>query len=104
MTDSPLFVRHQGTRSPRHIRKVSVANWPKADREMWKEACRPHERLKRGGRAAHLALVTRKDLEARYGLFHGFLVDAGRFNPLRRRPLKSRPITWWRFSKTFAAG
>jgi integrase len=27
------------------------------------------------------ALVTRKDLEARYGLFHGFLVDEGRFDP-----------------------
>ena len=81
MTSSPLFVRYQGAYGPRHIRKVPVTNWPKADREAWEEACRPHERLKRGGRAAHLAPVTRKDLGARYGLFHGFLVDAGSFDP-----------------------
>lgn len=47
--------------------------WPAADQQTWQAACRPHERLKRGGAAAHLKLVTREMLIGRYALFLGFV-------------------------------
>lgn len=47
--------------------------WPKADRLAWERACRPSHRLKKGGSASHLALITQKDLARRYGEFLGCL-------------------------------
>ena len=88
MLDSPSPV---GKRGPRHTRGLPLLGWSRADQEAWEEACRPHERLKRGGRAAHLALVTRKDLQARYGLFLGFLFAEGRFDPLARPAAQVTP-------------
>src|SRR5215207_11705392 len=42
---------------------LTLADWPLADRQAWAEACRPKQGLKRGGAAAPLAPITRKDLE-----------------------------------------
>src|SRR5262249_18621425 len=49
-----------------------------ADRRAWEVACRPNTRLKRGGAAAHLAEISRKDFANRYGAFLGFLQRTGR--------------------------
>jgi integrase len=46
----------------------------------WEAACRPAKRLRAGGRAAHLAPITRRDLERRYGYFLDFLARTGRLD------------------------
>jgi site-specific recombinase XerD len=56
-------------RACKKVRSVPLAEWPKADRAAWVAACRPAERLKRGGAASHLREVTRRDLARRYGYF-----------------------------------
>src|ERR671939_984759 len=66
--------------SPLPVRSLPIALWPEADRMAWETACRPAERLRAGGRAAHLALITRRDLERRYGYFLGFLARTGRLD------------------------
>ena len=48
---------------------ASLDQWPEADRSAWATACRPAERLRRGGAASHLKDITRRDLERRYGYF-----------------------------------
>jgi hypothetical protein len=48
-----------------------------ADQQAWAEACRPKQGLKRGGAAAPLAPITRKDLERRYGYFLTYLKERG---------------------------
>lgn len=63
------------------VRSLPVAEWPLADRTAWKLACRPGERLKRGGRAGHLKPVTRNDLARRYGYFLDHLARSGTLNP-----------------------
>jgi integrase len=52
---------------------LKLAQWPSADQEAWAQACRPKQGLRRGGAAAPLAAVTRKDLERRYGYFLTYL-------------------------------
>lgn len=59
------------------IRSLPPAEWPAKDQRRWEEACRAGGRLSRGGRAAHLKQVTRKDLACRYGLFLDFLTRCG---------------------------
>ena len=56
---------------------LKLADWPAADQQAWAEACRPRQGLKRGGAAAPLAPITRKDLERRYGYFLTYLQDRG---------------------------
>jgi hypothetical protein len=56
---------------------LKLADWPAADQQAWAEACRPKQGLKRGGAAAPLAPITRKDLERRYGYFLTCLQDRG---------------------------
>jgi integrase len=51
------------------VRSLRVEQWPEADRLAWLAACRPAERLKRGGVASHLKEVTCRDLVRRYGYF-----------------------------------
>ena len=51
------------------IRSLKPQEWPQADQVAWAEACRPRSKLARGGSAAHLSSVTRKDIVCRYGLF-----------------------------------
>jgi integrase len=55
------------------VRSLPIELWPEADRRAWIAACRPAERLKRGGAAAHLKPITRDDLARRYGYFLDFL-------------------------------
>jgi site-specific recombinase XerD len=52
---------------------LAVDKWPDSDRCAWEDACRPGSRLKRGGRASHLAEASRDNLERRYGGFLKFL-------------------------------
>src|ERR1019366_5845438 len=47
----------------------------------WAEACRPAQRLKRGGAASHLATVSQNDIANRYGLYLDYLNRNGRFDP-----------------------
>ena len=56
---------------------LKLKEWPESDRQAWNEACQPHVRLRRGGRAAHMKPVTRDDLACRFGLFLGFLDRSG---------------------------
>jgi integrase len=51
------------------IRSRPVAEWPEADRLAWEAVCRPGERLRRGGAAAHMKPATQRDLARHYGYF-----------------------------------
>jgi len=51
------------------VRSLPVQHWTEADRLAWCAACRPAERLKRGGAASHMKDITRRDLIRRYGYF-----------------------------------
>jgi hypothetical protein len=51
------------------VRSLPPDHWPEADRSAWKVACQPAERLKRGGAASHMKVITRGDLARRYGYF-----------------------------------
>jgi integrase len=62
-------------------RSLPIAEWPAADREGWEEACRPGERLTRGGSASHLAPVSRADIANRYGLYLDHLQRHGWLDP-----------------------
>jgi len=56
-------------RLPNGFPSLPLDRWPEADRSAWAVACRPAERLKRGGAASHMKDVTRHDLARRYGYF-----------------------------------
>jgi integrase len=51
------------------VRSLPFDAWPSADRVAWTAACRPGQRLKRGGAGAHLKEITLADLKRRYGYF-----------------------------------
>jgi site-specific recombinase XerD len=51
------------------VRSLPPDRWPEADRSAWAAACRPAERLRRGGAASHMKDITRRDLVRRYGYF-----------------------------------
>jgi integrase len=57
----------------RKRRGLKICEWPDADRLGWEAACKPSDRLKKGGAASHLAPVSQQDIATRYGLFLGFL-------------------------------
>jgi hypothetical protein len=57
------------------VTSLKLTDWPEADQQAWAEACRPRQGLKRGGAAAPLAAITRKDLERRYGYFLTYLQE-----------------------------
>lgn len=59
------------------IRSLAVGQWPAADREAWTAACRPSERLRRGGAGSHMKPITLNDLARRYGYFLDFLERQG---------------------------
>jgi integrase len=63
------------------VSALLVSAWPAADRHAWEAACRPGERLKRGGAAAHMKPVTRADLAQRYGYFLDHLARHGKLRP-----------------------
>src|SRR4051812_18568856 len=60
---------------------LKLSDWPAADQQAWAEACRPRQGLKRGGPAAALAAITRKDLARRYGYFLTYLEDKRELDP-----------------------
>jgi len=60
-------------RSNGNVRSLPLDLWPEADRKAWSTACRPAARLKRGGAAGHIKLVTRQVHERHYGNFLGCL-------------------------------
>ncbi len=59
------------------VRYLKPEEWPEPDRKAWLDACKPHQRLQRGGRAAHMKPVSQHDLAQRYGCFVGFLERIG---------------------------
>ncbi len=59
-------------------RSLPVQEWPEADGQAWKDACRAGSRLRPGGAAGYLAPVSRDDFANRYGSFLGFLQRSGR--------------------------
>lgn len=67
-SNKPMSPPKSGNRS-NTVRSLPLDQWPEADRSAWAAACRPAERLKRGGTASHLKEVTRRDLARRYGYF-----------------------------------
>jgi integrase len=71
--------RRRGQRGPASgkPRSLPIAEWPARDRLGWLTACRPAERLKRGGAACHLSPASRKDIANRYGLYLDFLNRSG---------------------------
>jgi site-specific recombinase XerD len=62
-------------------RALPFAEWPEGDRLGWIEACRPAQRLKRGGAASHLAPVSQADIANRYGLYLDFLLRTSCLEP-----------------------
>jgi integrase len=71
---------HTGAPKTRSIRSLPLKEWPEADRHGWEAACRPGQRLTRGGAASHLAPVTQADLANRYGLYLDFLDRSGQLD------------------------
>jgi hypothetical protein len=61
-------------------RSLPIQEWSKLDRLRWTAACQPGQRLRPGGAASYLALVSRADIANRYGLFLDFLQRKGRFD------------------------
>jgi integrase len=64
----------------RERQTLRINEWPEADRQAWKEACRPSIRLKKGGSGSHLAPVSQEDIARRYGRYLGFLKRTGRLD------------------------
>jgi integrase len=71
--------RHRA--APGNPRSLHVEEWPASDRLAWADACRPAERLNRGGAASHLAPVSQADIANRYGLYLDFLQRKGFLEP-----------------------
>jgi integrase len=61
-------------------RSLPIQEWSKLDHLGWTVACQPGQRLRPGGAASYLALVSRADIANRYGLFLDFLQRKGRFD------------------------
>jgi len=59
------------------IGSLKLSGWPAVDRSAWEAACRPPQKLRRGGKAANMKQVTRDDLAQRYGFFLDFLARHG---------------------------
>lgn len=80
-----IVANSRGQRGPASgkPRSLPIAEWPAADRQGWVTACRPAERLKRGGAASHLATVSQGDIANRYGLYLDFLRRNGRLDTTR---------------------
>jgi hypothetical protein len=79
--DNRCSNRHGATSG--NPRSLPIAEWPAADQLGWEEACRPAQRLKRGGSASHLASVSRADFANRYGLYLDYVSRNGRLDPTK---------------------
>src|SRR5215207_1740000 len=73
------------------VTSLRLSEWPAADQQAWADACRPREGLKRGGAAAPLAAITRKDLERRYGYFLTYLEEKGGLDPSAAAAVQTTP-------------
>ena len=74
----PATSRSPASRPSRfQVRSLPIAEWPAADRVSWIAACRPSQRLVRGGAGAHMKPITLSDLARRYGYFLDFLDRSG---------------------------
>jgi integrase len=67
-SNKPIWPPELGSSSNK-VRSLPLDQWPEADRSAWAAACRPAERLRRGGAASQMKDVTRRDLTRRYGYF-----------------------------------
>jgi hypothetical protein len=74
-------------------RSLRIDEWPASDRLAWGEACRPAQRLKRGGAASHLAPVSLADIARRFGLYLDFLQRNGLLDPGKGAKTLGRPTT-----------
>src|SRR6266403_3041630 len=63
------------------VRSLPIELWPDADRTAWISACQPSQRLKRGGAASHMKVITRDDLRRRYGYFLDCMNRRGLLDP-----------------------
>jgi hypothetical protein len=63
------------------IRSLPIELWPEADRKAWIAACKPSQRLKRGGAGSHLKPITLNDLSRRYGYFLDCMYRRGLLDP-----------------------
>ena len=77
MTDTNNSSANTARKSPRSL---PIHEWPDTDRRSWEVACRPGTRLKPGGSASYLGLVSHDDFARRYGAFLGFLQRTGRLD------------------------
>jgi hypothetical protein len=59
------------------VRSLPIESWPLSDQQAWATACRPSQRLTRGGAGAHLKPITLRDLARRYGYYLDFLGRRG---------------------------
>jgi len=59
------------------VRSLPIELWPLGDQQAWAAACRPSQRLARGGAGGHLKPITISDLSRRYGYFLDFLARRG---------------------------
>jgi integrase len=66
--------------SSQPVRSLRIAEWPYAERTAWELACRPGVRLKGGGAASHLRLVTQHMLAQKNGLFLDFVARSSMLN------------------------
>src|SRR4051812_42016765 len=67
--------------SPGKPRSLPIVEWPISDRFGWTEACRPAQRLSRGGAGGHLSPVSQADIARRYGLYLDYLKRNGQLDP-----------------------
>jgi integrase len=72
------------SRSGEAPRSLPIGEWPVADQQAWRNACRLGSRFNRGGAASHLAEESQADIANRYGAFLGFLRRTGRLD--RHKP------------------
>jgi integrase len=63
------------------VRSLPIEFWPEADRKAWLSACRPSQRLNRGGTGSHMKVITLDDLARRYGYFLDFMSRQGSLDP-----------------------
>jgi hypothetical protein len=68
--------------TPGKVRSLPLDQWPAADRTAWALACRPSQRLKQGGAAAHMKDITRRDLVRRYGYFLDYVRRSEGLDPI----------------------
>jgi integrase len=65
------------------VRSLPIEFWPESDRKAWISACRPSQRLNRGGAGSHMKAITLDDLARRYGYFLDCMNRRGLLDPTK---------------------